>query len=286
VEKVAGKLNTSIEQAAYSIFSIANSNMADAISVVTTKNGHDVRDFSLFALGGAGATHAAFLAEALGIPEVIVPPFASSFCAWSMFTLDIGRDYLRSCVAPAETVNLDTINQLYHDMVEQALEEFVAFGVGHAELEIKKSMEFRYKSQFHDVEVYDVPNKELTLADFESVIESFHKRYEELHAYSLRFYSVELRSLGITVKVQKRDNINIKELPVGTEDVSEALKRQRVCLFDGKHVQTPVYDSEKLKANNSITGPAIIEVPTTTVVIPQSWNCKVDKYGNYIMRRA
>lgn len=285
VGKVADKLNTSVEQAAQTIFSIGNANMADAISVVTTKNGHDVRDFSLFALGGAGATHAAFLAEALGIPEVIVPPFASLFCAWSMFTVDIGRDYLRSYVTPEENVDTDTINRLYREMTDEALNEFTAFGVGHEDLEIKKTMEFRYKAQFHDVEVTDVPENDLSAEDFEGVIESFHKKYEELYVYSLRFYKVELRSLGLTVKVKKKEDIKIMELPSGTADASAALKRERMCLFNGEQVQTPVYDSEKLKANNMIAGPAIIEVPTTTVVVPQSWNCEVDKYGNYIIRR-
>lgn len=286
LSKIADKLNTTVEQAAQTVFSIANSNMADAISLVTTKNGHDVRDFSLFALGGAGSTHAAFLAESLGIPEVIVSPFASSFCAWSMFTLDIGRDYLRSCVAPAKGADIDLINQLYQEMIDEALQEFAAFGVGRDDLEIQKSMEFRYKAQFHDVEVGGVPDKVLTAEDFNNVVESFHKRYEEIYVYSLSFYEAELRSLGLTVKIKKKDEIKIKEIAAGTADASAALKRQRECLFNGKYVQTPVYDSEKLKANNYITGPAIIEVPTTTVVVPEAWDCEVDKFGNYIIRRV
>ena len=286
VGKVGDRLNMSLEQAAHAMFSVVNSNMADAISVVTTKNGHDVRDFTLFAFGGAGPTHAAFLAEALGIPEVIVPPFASSFCAWSMFTLDVGRDYLRSYIAPVEAVNMDTVNQLYQDMIKQAISEFKAFGASRADIEILRSMEFRYRSQFHDVEVGGIPDKKLTSADFKKVVEAFHKRHEELYTFSLRFYDVEIRSLRIIAKVKKRAPITVRELRSGTKDPSKALKRQRSCFFDGKFIKTPVYDSEKLKAGNFIVGPAIIEVPTTTAVIPKSWGCRVDKYGNYIIRRT
>lgn len=284
--KVGEKLNTSAEQAAQTVFSIANGNMADAISLVTTKSGHDVRDFSLFALGGAGATHAAFLAESLGIPEVIVSPFASAFCAWSMFTLDIGREYLRPCVTPAKTADVNVINRLYQEMTDDALREFAAFGVSPDDLEFERTMEFRYKAQFHDVEVGGIPNKVLSAEDFNDVVEMFHKRYEELHMYSLSFYEAELRGLGLTVKVKKKESITVKEIEAGTTDASAAWKRQRECLFNGKRVMTPVYDSEKLKANNVITGPAIIEVPTTTVVVPEAWDCEVDKYGNYIVRRV
>ena len=286
VGKVAERLNMTVEQAAYAMFSVVNSNMADAISVVTTKNGHDVRDFALFAFGGAGATHAVFLAEALGIPEVIVPPFASSFCAWSMYSLNIGRDYLRSYIAPAEAVDINEINRLYMDMIKQALSEFKAFGASRKDIEITKLMEFRYRSQFHDVEVGGIPDRDLTLNDFKKVVEAFHQRHEELYTFSLRFYGVELRSLRIIAKVKKKADIAIKEVKPGIKDPSKALKRKRACFFDGGFVQTPVYDSEKLKAGNVIAGPAIIEVPTTTAVIPKSWSCRVDNRGNYIVRRT
>jgi N-methylhydantoinase A len=71
----------------------------------------------------------------------------------------------------------------------------------------------------------------------------------------------------------------------GTEDASLAQKRSRKCLFDGRYIDTPVYDSEKLKAGNLIPGPAIIEVPTTTAVIPGNYQCRVDEYNNYIITR-
>lgn len=286
VKKIADKLNMSVEQAAQAMFSVVNNNMADAISVVTTKNGHDVRDFAIFAFGGAGATHAVFLAEALGVPEVIVPPFSSSFCAWSMFTLDVGHDYLRSCIALENAVDMDTVNRLYQDMIDQAVFDFKEFGVSEEEVEIIRSMEFRYRLQYHDVEVGGIPNKKLNADDFKEATEAFHKRHEEIYTYALRDYEVELRSLRIIAKVKKKDHMNVKELPAGSKDASEALKRQRQCFFEGEPITTPVYDSEKLKAGNFIAGPAIIEVPTTTVVIPGSWGCLVDKYGNFIIRRT
>ena len=106
-----------------------------------------------------------------------------------------------------------------------------------------------------------------------------------LSFFSLRFYNVELRSLRIIVKVI-RPNITVKEVAAGTEDPSGAWKRERQCFFDGDFVKTPVYEGEKLKAGNFIRGPAIIEETTTTVVVPRLWSCRVDKYGNYSIRRT
>jgi N-methylhydantoinase A len=286
VGKVAERLHMTVEEAAHAIFAVVNSNMADAISVVTTKNGHDVRDFTLFAFGGAGPTHAVFLAEALGIPEIIIPPFASSFCAWSMYSLKIGRDYLCPYITSSEVADIDTINKLYRDMIERALSELKSFGAGKQDIEINKYMEFRYRSQFHDVEVADVPDGDLSINDFNAVVEAFHRRHEELYSFSLQYYDVELRSLRIIAKVKQNTGITIKELESGTKDPSNALKRERACFFDSGFIKTQVYDSEKLKAGNLVIGPAIIEVPTTTVVIPKYYGCHVDKYGNYLIRRT
>ncbi len=96
--KLANGMHVSIEEAAQAIFTTVNCSMADEIARISTRMGHDVRDFSLLACGGGGAMCGAFWADQLGIQKVVVPNYSSSFCAWSMFTLDIGRDYVRSYV--------------------------------------------------------------------------------------------------------------------------------------------------------------------------------------------
>jgi N-methylhydantoinase A len=84
------------------------------------------------------------------------------------------------------------------------------------------------------------------------------------------------------VKGKKPELVKISR---GTKDPAKALKRTRKCLFDGSFTETPVYDSEKLKSGNIIKGPAIIEVPTTTAVIPHNYQCRVDDYNNYMITR-
>jgi N-methylhydantoinase A len=95
---------------------------------------------------------------------------------------------------------------------------------------------------------------------------------------------VELRNLRLIAKVVGK-RLQVKKIAAASEDASKALKRKRYCYFDNKQVETPVYDSEKLKAGNVIQGPAVIEVPTTTAIIPGNFQCKIDDYGNYIITR-
>ena len=78
----------------------------------------------------------------------------------------------------------------------------------------------------------------------------------------------------------------LPQVEQGGADPKGALKRRRTCRFNGRDIDTPVYDGEKVLAGNVIPGPAVIEETTTTVVIPVTYVCSVDKYKNYILTRA
>jgi N-methylhydantoinase A len=257
--------------------------MADEISRVSTRMGYDIRDFSLVACGGGGPMCGAFWAELLSCKNVIVPNYTSSFCAWSMFTLDIGRDYLRSYIRLLSAAKPDEINSLFDEMLKEAMSELKVFNVSKKDLTIIKSADLRYQGQYHEVEI-EFPIRDVTPEDLEQLANTFNKKHEELYTFTLSWVPIEIRNLRLVAKV-KGEKLNLVKIPKVTKDPSKAFKRTRKCLFNGNYIETPVYDSEKLKAGNIIPGPAIIEVPTTTAVIPPNYQCKVDDYNNYIIGR-
>ena len=283
IKKIADTMKVSIEEAAQSIFTTVNCSMADEIARISTRMGHDVRDFALLACGGGGPMCGVFWAEQLGIRKVVVPNYSSSFCAWSMFTLDIGRDYVRSYVRLVKAAKPEEISKLYEDMENEALEELKIFNVSLKDLRITRSADIRYLGQYHEVEI-DMPSSKVTMEDLENLARDFHAKHEKLYTFSLPWVPVELRNVRLIAKVAGK-RLQVKKFAASTEDASRALKRKRSCYFENKYLETPVYDSEKLKAGNIIKGPAIIEVPTTTAVIPSNYQCKVDDYGNYIITR-
>ena len=161
MEKIAGPLKMSLEEAAQAVFTTVNSNMADAISEISTRKGYDVRDFSLLSMGGGGPLCGVFVANILGMKKTVVPRFSSSFCAWSMFFLDIGRDYLRSYLRKVDEANPDEINKLYHDMTGEAMRDFETFKVSYKDLALEKSVDVRYQGQYHELEI-NFPEAEIT----------------------------------------------------------------------------------------------------------------------------
>jgi N-methylhydantoinase A len=278
--KIAEGLNMTIEQAAQAMFNTVNSNMADAISEISTRKGYDVRDFNLLAIGGGGPLCGAFVAESLGM-KAIVPRYSSSFCAWSMFFLDIGRDYVRSYLTKSDKADLSIINRLYEDMAAEALQDVQAFDVSMEDLVFEKSMEMRYQGQYHVLEIH-LPEGETTAEVTKDVEKRFHQLHEELFTFSLPWVPMEMINMRLTAKI-KNTKLPINKVGAGTADPAKALLRQQDCYFSGGLVKTPIYDGLKLEAGNVIKGGAVIEEPTATTVIPMGKTCTVDAFGNYII---
>ena len=282
LKKIAEALNLSVEQTAEAIMTTVCSNMADGISEITTRRGFDVREFTLLAMGGGGGLCAAAMTDVLGLREVVVPRFSSSFSAWSMLTLDMGRDYLRSYIAAAKEANVERINQLYEDMMKEAHGEFEALHVPMTEVIYEKSADVRYSGQYHEIEM-PLPPGEITAETIAAMDREFHKRHEAVFTFSMDWVPAEIRNLRLIAKVKAKE-MTLPVLEAGG-DPSGALKAGRRCFFKGEIKETTIYDGARLRAGNLLTGPSIVEEPTSTVVIPEGFNCTVDNYGNYLLRR-
>ncbi len=283
VQKIAGPLKMSVEEAAQAMMVTVNSNMADCVAEISTRKGYDVRDFSLLAVGGGGPLCGIFIANLLGMRRTVVPRFSSSFCAWSMFFLDVGRDYLRSYLCKADEASPAEMNKIYEDMLEEAVRDFAAFKVTKEDIEIERSADARYRGQFHLLEI-KFAEGEIVQPDLDKLIKEFHQLHKDVFTFALPWVPVEIRNLRLTARL-KSSRIAIKQIEGGNTDPSAALIRQRPCYFESQWRDTPIYDGLKLRAGNEIEGPAIIEEPTTTTVIPSGNICKVDTYGNYLVER-
>jgi N-methylhydantoinase A len=283
MKKVAEPLKMSLEEAAQAMFTTVNSNMADCIAEISTRKGYDVRDFNLLSVGGGGPLCGAFVADLLGMKKTVIPRFSASFCAWSMFFLDVGRDYLRSYITRIDAADPGEMNSLYEDMIKEAVQDFEALRLVQKDLIVERSADIKYKDQYHVLEI-KLPETRITKKDIEQSRETFHQTHKELFTFSLPWVPIEIVNLRLTAKI-KAQNIPIKKIAAGTSNPREALLRVKECNFNNKMVKTPIYDGLKLKSGNIIPGNAIIEEKTTTTVLPDNTVCTVDDYGNYIIER-
>ena len=283
MEVVGAPLGLDHIEAAQAIFATVNSNMADKITEVSTKQGHDVRNCAMVAGGGGGAIHAGFIAEMLGVPTVIIPPVSALYSTFGMFAMDLGQDFARSYVSRAANADPEAMNRLFGEMETEAREGFRKIGVANAEVQLRRTVELRYLGQFHEVEI-EIQDGPVTQATIDAAVEGFSAKHEELYTFSMPWKGTEMLTLRLKATTPKAP-FHLPTIKAGDDDPGVALKRTRQCRFGDSDIETPVYEGGKLLASNIITGPAIIEEPTTTVVVPESFLCTVDSFRNYVLTR-
>ncbi|OGQ67688.1 MAG: hypothetical protein A2W73_09080 [Deltaproteobacteria bacterium RIFCSPLOWO2_12_55_13] len=286
IRSVAEPLGIDLPTAAMTIFITVNSLMADKMMEISTKRGYDARDFALVVGGGAGPVHGAYLADRLEIPTIIIPRYAATYSAFGMLNMEVGRDFARSLISRKSLMDLARVNSLFAEMELEARQVLGEIGIAPQETVFRRSMEMRYLGQFHEVEVTEVPLGKIGPKELEGITEAFHRRHKALFTFDMTQREVEF--LNVCLKATMRQEpLKLAEIPQGSGKPDQALKRHRPVLWSlaKGFEETPAYDGTRLKCGDRIAGPAIIEEPATTVVIPVSYDCTVDKVKNYILSR-
>ncbi len=284
--RIADPLDLSVEQAAYGMFTIVNSNMVNGIRRVSVERGYDPRDFVLVGAGGATAAHITAIAEEMGIDMIVLPKLASGLCAFGQIISDVKYNYMATApVRLDNTAAYQRIDKLYKEIEAQGVEHLVADGFKKSKIAISRSIEMRYVGQVHECTV-EIDKFAINSKSIERVKEAFHQRHEQLYTYSERHNDVEVVNIESTlyglVDKPKPPRIGKGASP------KKALKGHRKAIFsaNGKAQKTPVYDGGALGAGASIKGPAVIEEETTTIVVQPGWGAKLDANGSYIIKRG
>lgn len=273
--QVAKPLGIDAMRAAEGIFRLVNSTMADAIRLVSIAEGHDPRQSVLIVAGGAGAVHAAAIARELGIGKLLVPREASVFCAAGMLLSDLKHDYVRNLSGPLAALAREKIHQLYREMEAEARQTLLDEGGGKQGIEFTYSVDLKYIGQFHELTMpFDFAAE--GPAHLKSAFDAQHRR---LYGYQLADQPVE--ALHWRLSAVGRIERPLFGEKSAARSSHPADKRIRAVVFDGSRMEVEVFDGAELSPSMKIDGPAIVEEPTTTVVIPPDWQLWVNRFGDY-----
>ncbi|WP_426435300.1 hydantoinase/oxoprolinase family protein [Bradyrhizobium genosp. P] len=273
VDRIAAALDLSRLDAAAGIAKMINLKMADGIRLMTLRRGVDPRKFALLSFGGAAGMHAAEVARELEIKRIIVPTVASVLSAWGMLTSDLRYEVSRTHYGTGR-ISAGEIRALFAELEDQAVGRLRTWFKG--DIAIERSAEMRYGEQVFEI---DVPFGDLDLgtADLVADIEDrFHRRHEELYTYASRgqevvFVNARVAAVG---KVAQRGS----DVGAVSSSASCAPRTRRQAWF-GAWREVPVYALDDLKPGQSLTGPAIIEAETTTVLVDTGDRVAVNPLG-------
>ena len=281
--RIADPLQLTIEQAASGIFRISNGAMTNAIRYVSVSRGRDPRDFALMAFGGAGPIHMGVQAKDLGIKTVLVPKNAGVFCALGCLISDFKISKVKSYIARSSQVDLDVLNKIFEEL-EREPESLLQSSQGVQEVTALRAIDMRYVGQTHEVTVpIRSRTKRVSELNLKKTLQEFHDLHAQLYSFKRPDQPVEILSIRSDI-VGKRDTIKYRSSAFGQESPAGALKSRRMAHFDNAgFTEVPVYDGSRIQAGNRIPGPAIVEEPSTTIVIYPGQEAVLDHYQTYVI---
>lgn len=283
LSKVGNHFEMSAEEAALGIIRIANSNMLNALKLISIRKGHNPQDFTLLAFGGGGSMHAPALALELGVKKVVVPIASPVFSAWGMLMTDLRHDYIQTYIKRVGSLDLEEVEKRWKDIEMNAFNHFKEEGMKEEQVEFQRYADMRYVGQEHTVKV-PVPNNKWDNDDLLQIVEKFHALHEKNYTFRLDDTETEIVNIHVIAfgKVPKPKIAKIKR----ETTLEEALKEQRPVYFDKYGwVDTPVYDRDMLPIDKVIQGPAIIEEKSAVTLIYKEQHLYIDDFGNIIIER-
>ncbi len=281
VAPLAAELKMTEAETAQGILTIANANMARAIRSRTIEKGHDPRDFTLVAFGGAGPLHAAEVADLLNVPEVLVPPYPGITSANGLLTSDLKYDQMRTVFMVEGAVDAARVNREL-ESIEALLRSWLhEDDVADDAIVVTRALDCRYVGQGYELRV---PLDDGAFV--ESALERFHelhtREYGKAHDDPIEIVNARVTAIG------RRPTV--AALPVTSGTLVEATVAKQPVQFPGSdgvlvaHA-TPFLERGRLPLEEAFSGPAIVLHADTTTVIPPGWSGCADRAGNLVLTR-
>jgi N-methylhydantoinase A len=281
--RLAEPLGISVEKAAFGMFSIVNNNMVNGIRRVSIERGYDPRDFVLIGAGGATALHITALAKEIGIRTVLVPKLASGLCAFGQILSDVKYNYMAAMpMRLDQRADLDRVERRFVELESEGMATLQSEGITRDCIAFKRSLDMRYVGQVHECSV-DIGSSAVSARTIQGIKAAFHQLHKQLFTYDEPDSLIEIVNIEATV-FGKTDVLSTTALPMGG-NAAGAIKTRRPMIFEGDSaaIETPVYDGTRLGAGDMIAGPAVIEEPTTTIVVQPGWQARLDTTSCYVI---
>jgi N-methylhydantoinase A len=284
---VADPLRMDVLEAAAGIQRIVDMRMADEVRVFAAKRGVDLGSFTLLPFGGAGAVHAAAVAQELGMRRILVPPRPGAFSALGLLCTDVVHDHIRSDLRPLAELDPDHAEAVFQELETKARGELAAEGMDPAVAAFTRELDLRYAGQGYELRtpLDGLFRDKLTAQSLAATRARFDERHAQIHGHAAKERPVETVSYRLRVRVAVPKYAPQPEpAPQAPRPITAADKGRRHVHFEGgKAVEATIYERDRLDIGSTITGPAVVEQFDATTVIPPGWTGHVDAYRNLIL---
>lgn len=269
IEQIGRRLGLDSEHVAEGVVRVANASMERAIRTISVERGHDPRDYTLIAFGGAAGQHACELATALGIRRVVVPHNPGLLSAWGAVSADVHRDYVRTVLLTNPTSN--RLARIFASLERSARAELHAEGVPAAQQQIVRAVDVRYAGQSHEV----------SLAWNPRMTEAFHAAHRRLYGYADPDRPIEVVNLRVHGSSHSKLRPRARVQPKSA--VAAAAHRVQ---WNGRWLRATAHQRADIADGTVLRGPVLLTEFSATTFVPPDWRAVFHRTGHVVLHNA
>jgi N-methylhydantoinase A len=279
-------LGISALETAIGIHKIIDTQMAVGLRLTLEAKGADASSFVLVPFGGAGPVHAWRIAEAVGIPRLLVPPSPGIGCAMGLLETDVVHVYMQSAVSRIDQTDPAALEKIFGGLLDRARADSELEGFSPDEVRIVRELDIRYPHQGYELAM-ECPDGPLDSELLQELRLAFDDRHREVYGVSAPDEPVEVVNARLRTVVERASRDVTFDDEAGDSSAEAAKTGTRDVYFESADafVETPVYDRSLLMPGMGIRGPAIIEQLDSTTVVGPGWSGAVDRLGNLPLTR-
>ena len=286
IQKLASQLSLSTLDAAAGVVTLVNHNMANAIRSRTIQKGHDPRQFTLVAFGGAGPLHAADLARSLDVPEVIVPMYPGITSAIGLLSTDLKYDLIQNEFMLDGEADLDRLNQDFTRLDAEARAQLRRDSVPEESVQIRHEADCRYVGQGYELRV-PMPAEWLTTDSVNRFWDEFNRLHKEEYGHAFPGNPIELVNIRVVASGRLPKMPEVPPPSAGSLTAARIDEAEVYFAVDGAGLnahQTPFYERSRLPVGAQVRGPAVLLQVDSTTLIPPGASGEVLKTGDLLIR--
>jgi N-methylhydantoinase A len=280
-EKIARPLGLSVEAAAYGMLRIAHANMSRAIRAVSSEHGYELAKLTLFSFGGAGPLHSSDVAVECGMRQVMVPQEPGTMCARGVLLSDVSRDFVRTTLQVAEPAAWGKIAETAEAMKLEGAQWLAQEKIPAADQALIVTLDARYLGQNHDIRVR---LDDTGPGGIDTFVAAFHAAHRAEFGYDLPDHAVAIVNCRLQAVGRMPDVAPSRVTAGGSFKDAQVDEREVYFGETAGWVATPVFRRAALPVGDVLTGAAIIEEMSSTIVMRPDQCGVVDAAGNFIIR--